>query len=269
MQKKEKQKKPVELVHKPIITGSWHGRDAWKLALKRALAFVGITLLYLITGALLSFESLWMRAVMAVMIIAAVVYYQYAAGLTKGQSDAAYGEIIHARRENGYTVPEEEAERSFHRFKGYFATLMGCLPFLLVAAVFACITGPVSYTLGVLPTWTESMLQQTEFGAGLAYYSAQPGMSAISVIRIFDRAMIMPFVNVAAGIGADAVLLAERLSPLLLLIAPMGYGFGYAQGLAYRVKINTGIKLGDAKKKRRERKARRQRQQSKTPERLI
>ena len=69
--------------------------------------------------------------------------------------------------------------------------------------------------------------------------------------------------------GNDAALLAERLSPLFVLLAPLGYGLGYTQGRKLRDKINTGIKMGDDRKKRRERKARKQRQRSKSPERLI
>ena len=45
--------------------------------------------------------------------------------------------------------------------------------------------------------------------------------------------------------GNDAALLAERLSPLFVLLAPLGYGVGYTQGKALRDKINTGIKMGD------------------------
>ena len=72
MQKKKMQKKPVELVYKPIITGSWNGKDARKMALKRALGFLAITLVYLIAGALLSFDSFWLRALMALMVVLAI-----------------------------------------------------------------------------------------------------------------------------------------------------------------------------------------------------
>ena len=67
----------------------------------------------------------------------------------------------------------------------------------------------------------------------------------------------------------DAALLGARLSPLVVLLAPQGYGLGYTQGKTLRDKSNTGVKMGDERKKRRERKARRQRQRSKSPERLI
>ena len=43
-------KKPVAQVKKPILKGSWHGKDAWKLALKRMLSMLAVTVIYLIAG---------------------------------------------------------------------------------------------------------------------------------------------------------------------------------------------------------------------------
>jgi hypothetical protein len=54
-----------------------------------------------------------------------------------------------------------------------------------------------------------------------------------------------------------------------MLVAPVGYAVGYAQGLKIRAQINTGIAIGDQKKKKRERRARRERAKSKSPQQLI
>lgn len=264
MQKKAQ--KTVDVVRKPILYGSWHGKDARRLAVKNGLSFLGTTLVYVIAGTFLSFPSLWMRAAASAMVIAALACYQYATGCAKGEKDASYGEIIHSRKAEGYPV---ETERSFHPFKGFFAVLAGCAPFLAFAIVFASLTQEVTYRLGSLPVWTESMMRHSEFGTALAYYGQQPGLDAIGIMRVIDRTMVLPFVNVTTLMGSKATLLVERLSPLLIMIVPVWYGIGYAQGLNLRAKVNTGIKMGDDKKKCRERKARRQRQQSKTPERLI
>ena len=137
------------------------------------------------------------------------------------------------------------------------------------AVVYAVLTRPITYTLGVLPSWTEALMRQSEFGDALRYYENVGSMGVMDILRVIDRAMILPFVNVFSYTGNDAALLAERLSPLFVLLAPLGYGLGYTQGRKLRDKINTGIKMGDDRKKRRERKARKQRQRSKSPERLI
>lgn len=112
-------------------------------------------------------------------------------------------------------------------------------------------------------------MRQSEFGDALRYYESVGTLGVMDILRVIDRAMIMPFVNVFSYVSNDAALLAERLSPLFVLAAPLGYGLGYTQGKTLRDKINTGIKMGDDRKKRRERKARKQRQRSKSPERLI
>lgn len=268
MQKnKGKNQKPTELVHKPIVAGTWNGRHARKLAFKRMLAMLGISVIYLLAGTMLNFDSAALRMAFALAVVLGVAYYQYVTGAAQGASDAAYGEILYSRREAGHET--EDLSRSFHRCKGLYAALLGSAPFVILAIVFACVTEKVTYQLGVLPSWTESLMQQTEFSAPLAYYNVRSGISAVSVLRILDRAMIMPFVSVASLYGADAVLLAERLSPLLILIAPMGYAIGYAAGQLQRDRINTGIRMGDERKRRKERKARRQRQRSSSPERLI
>lgn len=269
MQNKGNQKKTVEEVKKPILTGSWHGKDAWKLALKRALTMLVVIFVYLIAGIMFTFNSFWGRILSSLFIVFVVAYYLYASGVGQGQTDAAFGEILYTRREEGHEVPEADRERSFHPLKGLFAVLVGALPFVLFALVFACITQATSYRLGTLPAWTEGLMAQSEFGAALEYYNLRPGMSVVDVMRVVDRAMIMPFINIAATQGSEALLWTERLSPLLVLIAPLGYALGYAQGVNVRTRINTGIKMGDDKKKRKERKARKQRQRSKTPERLI
>jgi len=273
MQNKGK-KTPIEMVHKPIIQGSWCGKDARKMALKRALSVLTTTLVYLFGSLLLSFDALWGRILMGFVLVLGVCYYQYVNGLNQGENDAAYGEIIYGRKESGRVVPPEECERSFHPMKGIFAAVAGAAPFMLLALVFAFMAKPVYYSLGVLPSWTEGLMVQTEFATGLIHYNVSDGMGAMDIMRIIIRAMTMPFVNVASALGVEAVLLCERLSPLLILLSPLGYGIGYLGGQHLRDQVNTGIKMGDDRKKKREMKARRKRQRqqrssSKGPEQLV
>ena len=77
-------KKPVAQVNKPILKGSWHGKDAWKLALKRMLSMLAVTVIYLIAGMLLSFESLWGRLLSCIAVAGLVIYYQYYQGMVRG-----------------------------------------------------------------------------------------------------------------------------------------------------------------------------------------
>ncbi len=273
MQKNKGNQKPVEIVHKPIIPGSWHGKDARKLALKRFLSVLATTVIYLFGSILLSLDALWGRILMLVAIAGGVTYYQYMMGMTQGENDAAYGEIIYGRREAGHNVSAVECERSFHPLKGLFACLVGAAPFVLFALVYAFVAEPVYYNLGVLPSWTEGMMSQTEFAAGVAHYTVQNSFGLVDTMRVIVRAMTMPFVNVATYFGNQAVLLVERLSPLFVLLSPLGFGLGYMRGQHLRDQVNTGIKMGDDRKKKREMKARRKRQRqqkaAKGPQQLV
>lgn len=262
--------KKVKEVRKPYLTGSWHGKDAWKRGGKYVLSVLIITLVYLISSVILGFDSLAGRIIVAVMVVFALGYYQYAQGMAQGEKDTALGETMYNREQEGKTVAPEDRERCFHPLKGFFIAAIGVLPFVLFTAVFACITTENSYSLGVLPGWTENLLMQNEFGDALAYYGNRTGLQTMDILRVIDRAMVMPFASIGAYLGNHAALVVERISPLLVLIVPAGFGLGYLQGVNARIRVNTAIKLGVDKKKRKERKARKQRQQQrKKPEQLI
>ncbi len=268
MQKNQK-KKPPEPVKKPILEGSWHGADAWKLARTVCLSTLGVTVAYLILGLMLSFNSLWGRILASVMLVGAAGTYLYYSGLGAGQTDAAFAEIMYQRKQEGKEITKADHDRCFHPMKGFFAVLVGVAPYFLIALVFACLTQRQYYTVGALPSWITSMTRQSEFGAALSYYATSGGIAPMSILRIVVRAMTMPFINVAVLLGDVPALWAERLSPLLVYIAPLGYALGYRSGVAVRTQINTGIAIGDQKKKRRERRERKARNANRAPERLI
>lgn len=269
MQKSPQKKQTTQEVHKPILVGSWHGKDAYKLGKAVMLSILAITVLYLIVGLLFSVDILWVRMIMAVLVVGLAAMYLYNMGMRNGEADAAFAEIQYEREREGKSIEGPDRARCFHSAKGFFAVLIGVLPFVLMATVFALIVQPAEYTLGVLPGWIENLMRQREFGDALEYYAIRNGVQVMDIYRIVVRAMVMPFINVAVFAGDSATLWVERLSPLLLCIAPLGFGFGYQNGIKLRVRINTGILIADNKKKRKERKERKRRQHSDSPERLI
>ncbi|MBR6571502.1 MAG: hypothetical protein IKK75_13720, partial [Clostridia bacterium] len=194
MQNKGKQK-TVEMVRKPIIKGSWHGKDARKMAFKRFVSVLVTTIIYLFGSLLLSIDALWGRILMAITLAGGAMYYQYVNGINQGENDAAYGEIVYGRRENGHKVADVDCDRSYHPMKGFFAVLAGTAPFVIFALVYACMAEPMYYTVGALPGWMDSLMNQTEVYTSLAYYEAAEPVSALGIMRVIDRAMIMPFVN--------------------------------------------------------------------------
>lgn len=269
VQKSPQKKQTVQEVHKPILTGSWHGKDAYKLGKTIMLSILGITLLYLIVGLLFGVDSLWVRMLMAVLVVGLAMMYLYNMGMRSGEADAAFAEIQYEREREGKSIDKSDRARCFHPAKGFFAVLIGVLPYVLIATVFALIVKPAEYTLGVLPGWIQNLMRQREFGDALEYYAMRSGVQVMDIYRIVVRALVMPFINAAILAGDSATLWVERLSPLLLCIAPLGFGLGYRNGIRLRVRINTGILIADNKKKRKERKEKQRRQRSDSPERLI
>ena len=239
---------------------------------RRFLSVLIIAVVYLFVGMMITFDSVVLRTVLSLLVVAAVCYFVYGNGTAQGENDAAHGEIMAQREAEGRPVSQTDRERCFHPLKGFFAAAAGTLPFFIFCLIFAFLTRPAEYMLGALPSWVAGFSTQSEFSDGLAYYSAVGGMAAIDIIRIIDRAMVMPFISVAALISDEAALTVERLSPMLVLIAPMFFGIGYAQGKNIRARINTGILEGVNKKRRKETKDRRKRAQQRTvkkPEQLI
>jgi len=264
-----KQDPTVPLVIKPVLRGSWHGPDATRLGLHMMLSILLVSLIYVVLSLLFSFDLLALRIVTSLMIVAAAFAYLYRNGITAGQNDAAYAEIMFSRKQEGKPVSDSDLARCFHPMKGYWIALLGVAPFLITAIVFALLAQPTTYSLGVLPQWMDGYARQSELSDALNYYARQEGVSAMAVLRVAVRAMVMPFINVAVKIGDPATLWAERLSPLWVLIAPLGYGIGYGQGLKQRIRINTAIAIGDRKKMRRSRKEHRARVNTREPERLV
>lgn len=263
-------KKDVQPVTKPFMRGSFHGKDAWKKIGKKLLGMLGIAALYFAGGTLLGMGGFLGTVIPMMMLILVVAAHQYSRGQEHGASDVGFGEILYSHEMEGRNVDPEDRDRCFHPFKGFFVALLASLPFLLLALVYAFMAQKTYYTLGALPSWTEEMRLQDEFSGALGYYAQQNPLTAVDVLRTVVRGMCLPLMSLAKTLGgSDAVLLAERLSPLFLLIPAVCYGLGYLGGPSIRTKINTGIRIGVEKKKRKQRKERRRRQASKTPERLI
>ncbi len=267
----QKVKKPVQpqAVVKPILTGAWNGPDMWQMVPKRMLSILLIAALYVFCSIMLVFDNTVLRILTSVVIIVVAAYNQYVRGLEFGEKAAAFSEIQYARQEEGHPIDPQDRRRCFHPWKGLAATLIAAIPFVLICVVYAFMARTDAYTLGVLPAWTSNLMNQNEFCDALNYYNITRTVDLRTVLRIIVRCMTMPVVSIANIFGDQAVLWADRLSALFVLLVPALFGLGYSRGHVMRTKINTGIQQGVDKKKRKERKERKRRQQSSAPERLI
>lgn len=265
----QKAKKAPRVIEKPILTGAWNGPDMWQMVPKRMISILLIAALYVFCSIMLVFDHTVLRILTSALIVVVAAYNQYVRGLEAGEKAAAFSEIQYARQEEGHSVDPQDLRRCFHPWKGFAATLIAAIPFVLVCVVYAFLAKADTYTLGVLPSWTNNLMNQNEFSDALSYYSITRSVDVATVLRIIVRCMTMPFVTVANIFGDQAVLWVDRFSALLVVSVPLLFGAGYSRGHVIRTKINTGIQQGVDKKKRKERKERKRRQQSSAPERLI
>ncbi len=257
----------VEEVQKPVMLGEWNGKHARKLGGKVFVNMLAVTFIYLLLGVMLGINNLLLQSLFSLAVVLFAFGYMRTNGLSQGEGDAAYGEIMYTRQKEGKEVSPDDRARCFHPLKGYFAAALGALPFVLITLVYAILAKPVDFGLTALPSWLSPYLQQSELGDALSYYTAATS-NAMGIYRIIVRSMTMPFMTIAAKMSYSVQTWAERLSPLMVLIAPLGYAIGYHQGLRIRTRINTGIVIGVKKKRKKQRREQRRRE-ARRPEQLV
>ena len=256
-------------IKKPFLTGCWHGRDAYRLGIKVMMSMIASIIICFFLGAMLTFDSLLLRVLFSTALLTLFFLYMRSQGIAAGLKDATHAEIMYQRQEAEKLVLQSEQERCYHPWKGVFAALIGAMPYMALTLVFALLTQPSLYTLGELPGWLRDICRQSEFGNALRYYNLRNGITLFDILRVLCRAMIMPYINVAVLIGDDAILLIERASPILILLMPAGFAFGYLRGIKARAHINASIAIGVEMKRRKERREKRRRASDNAPKRLI
>jgi hypothetical protein len=260
-------KKPV-IVTKPILNGRAVDGNTFKRALKVAGGILVAVFIYFVFGSILLFQNIILRILTNSVILAICGGFLYMSGASQGEADAAFGEIMHQRVEEGKTVPDSDRARSFTPIKGICTALLGASPFVLLCLAAALTAVLQTYSLGALPDWTASYRRQPEIGDALLYYVSTASIAVIDIVHIAVRMLMLPFVSMVGAGNANAVLLVERLSPLLVLVVPAGYTLGYMKGKSLRSRVHTSIAQSKRKKKNRDKKER-QRRQQKGPEQLI
>lgn len=255
--KKAKQTTPQ--VKKPYLKGLAFS----KLAIRRGLSILAYLLvsavLYFFLGQLLVIEVGWLRVLINITVLVAFFGLLYSNGAREGEGDVAYAEIAWLRKQDGKDIARAELERCFHPMKGFVTVLAGALPLLLLCLVYAFIAVKDHYTLGALPSWLKGYESRQDIGLALNYYNNVNAIGLKDILRLLVRLLVFPFVNIAGSGNADAILLVERLSPLLLLIAPMGYAVGYMRGEHFRSLVHGGIASNARKAARKQRKKQQQR----------
>lgn len=256
-----KKRKERTKVYKPYQQGNVFSSYAVKQGMRVFMLTLVSAVLFLFVGQILVITSGVLRVIINICTIGLFAMFMYAEGARLGEDDAAYGEIVYQRAQNGAAVSKDDLNRSFHPLKGYIIVLLGLAPLLIAAIIFAVITKLQVYQLGSLPSWLSSFERNRDIGLALAYYHEPVQTSLESVLRIIIRLLLFPYVSLFGADHAANMLMMERLSPLLLCIAPMFYGVGYQSGPHRRALVHGDIAAGIQKVNKREKKARKQRAQ--------
>ena len=255
-------KKPV-LIHKPYQKGRCISALAARRGLKVLVYQIALVFIFLFIGQMLLVESAPLRAVLNLLVVLGFFMLMVNEGSKTGLDDVTYAEIALNRTGNGSTLDDKDLARCYHPLKGVFTVLSGMLPLIIVALVFSVIASEQVYTLGGLPSWVQGYERRADVGLALSYYHETSGIGLESILRIVIRLLLFPYVNMVGTEAAGPLLAVERLSPLLILIIPMGYAVGYLRGPSLRAQVHGAISTDAKRRMRREKKARVQRKEPK------
>lgn len=254
-------KQKIEKVSKPYLKGNIFDRTTLPGALKFFLGTLVMAVAFLIICVVLNFDAQWLNVVANLGIAMGVYLFFAQYGINAGADAVNQGEIMYGRQEKGRPVADWERSMCYHPLKGFVSALIGAIPLLLCAIVLACITKRQMTNLGALPSWLGSIESRPEIGNALAYYHEGGSMTLQATLRLIIRMTTMPYVNMIGAANKDAMLMLERISPLILLLPVLAYGFGYMNGVRVRANVHTNIALGKKKAKRKQAKERRARMQ--------
>lgn len=260
--KRQNTKKPAT-IYKPFLPGKWGGKQCLTRGLRVFAYLLGFIFVYLFVGQVLMFDSMLLRVLLNLLLLLGFAALLYSDGAKAGVDDVAFGEITLQRQQSGHQLDEEEVRRGYHPAKGFCSALAGAAPLLVVSLVFAFITQLQVYQLGGLPSWLSGLERRADIGLALSYYREPAAFGLEQALRIVVRLAIFPFISMAGTGSPQTLLWLERLSPLLVLIVPMGYALGYLQGKRLRGMVHGAIQTNDRRRTRRERRARTLRREEK------
>ena len=253
------EKKPVGAVKKPFLTGNptdertlpGAGGFLGALVLAALLTFLVCTMLGMTGSAL--------RVILNMAMELLLLFFFYNSAIGKGTEAVARGEILYQKQEKGSSFAASEKALCYHPLKGFLTALLGALPFFIIALLLAVMARRQTTGAGALPSWLSSYQGRSDVGDALVAYTASNPMTVEDVLRIVVRILVMPFISMVGTENKDALLMMERLSPVLVLLPAVAYGTGYLRGPGERAKIHAGIAESNRRRVKKEKKARKAR----------
>ena len=249
---KKKTAAPKPVSKKPYLTGKPLDSSCIGGALRFFLYLLMMAIAFLFLGAVLSFDSFTLRLIINLAVVLLLLTVMFQSGAAAGSVAVNAGELAYQRKESNRMLNDAEIRACYHPLKGFLTALIGSLPLLIAATVLACTTQRQMTSIGALPTWVSSMMDNVDNGAA----------------RMVIRTCILPAVNIVGATNSDAMLRLEQFSPLLCCLPMIAYGLGYPQGVRIRTQVQADIAAGKRKARKKANKERKQRAAQNGPEQL-
>ena len=133
--------------------------------------------------------------------------------------------------------------------KDFVKFLIGLLPYLVITLVFAVLAKPLTYSLGVLPSWLNATMKETRVGEALSYYSNYSqslfmpfyGLSPRLYHAVYQHVTFTGYQRCVVGGTPDASLGQHCPACVWLWVSTRAKN---------QNKVNTGIKIGIHRKRR-------------------
>ena len=254
-QAKKAKKNNRPLVFKPYAKGNAFDSAALKRSLRVMAYFFMFAFLYLIVGSALQFGNVFLRVLMNLMMVLVCAAVVYMDGARLGENEVAFGEIAYTRQQAGKELEEKDKMRCYHPLKGVMIALTAAVPVLLITLPHAVTAVRQVYTLQTLPKWVSGYGNQAEVMAPLQYYTREIRVTVLDILRMVTRVLIFPFANIATVENTDALLVMDRLSPLLACLPLVGFPLGYLTGPRSRAMIHGDISNSNKRALRKKKKA--------------
>lgn len=262
-EKKKKKTPKKKLIYKEYKRGSATSKEIYKEAGKLIAYYLIFAFMFVLLGSALQFDSVILRVFANLAMVAACTMLTFMNGARLGESQTALGEQCYKREQTGKSIDPEDAAKCYHPMKGFVIFLLASVPLWLITLPYAFLAEKAVYALQALPSWVSGYAGHDEIAAPLAYYSREISMEFRGILQIIVRLLIFPFANIATADNPDAMLLVDRLSPLLVVIPALGYPLGYLTGPRARAMVHGDIAASERKHKKKERRERKARQEKK------
>lgn len=248
-------KKKGKIVTQPYLKGKMLDRSTWKDSLRFLVSYAVLGLITFLLASGVVGDSSFIRILLCGALEVLFLFVFFTLGAGKGTDTVKVSEIMYDRKDSGRFLTKQEENGCYHPLKGLLHALIGTLPLLIAAIILALVAKRQIIGFGSLPAWvTETGNVRPELVQPLSYYFVADQMGLESVLRMIIRLTIIPWVGLFDPANASAMLLLEKLSPLMILLGPAAYGVGYLQGPARRTALHSKIAENNRKRARKEKK---------------